>query len=70
MNKEAFVKHLAAQTKVDPVHLETAVNATLAELVSAKIFGPDIGKVGFLDNSCRNNCKAEQGVQQSAVSPQ
>jgi hypothetical protein len=69
MNKEAFVKHLATQTKVDPAHLETAVNATLAELVSAKIFGPDIGKVGFLDNHCTNNCKAEQALQEVITSP-
>ena len=62
MNKELFIKHLADRTKTDPAHLETAVDATLAEIVSAKIFGPDIGKVGFLDNNCNNNCKAEQAA--------
>lgn len=58
MEREEFVKTLAERLRIDTTHAETAVNMTIAEIVSPFIFKRPGGEVGFLDNSCTNNCKA------------
>ena len=57
MIKEELVKKIAKRFKIDQKKAELIVNDAIAEMASPALFPTPGEEVGFLDNSCTNNCK-------------
>ena len=57
MEKEELVKAIAKRISIDAQKAELAVNEVIAEIASPFVFRKPGEEVGFIDNSCTNNCK-------------
>jgi hypothetical protein len=63
MEKKEMVEALTKKLKMDSAQAEQAVNMVILEIASPYIFKKPGGEVGFLDNSCHNNCKEPSAIQ-------
>ncbi|MBU0970283.1 MAG: hypothetical protein KKC20_06525 [Proteobacteria bacterium] len=58
MEKSELIKAISKRANINPEQAELALDQTIVDLISPKIFPKTGEEVGFInDNNCKNNCK-------------